>query len=252
MIQREPVSRRQGLAVYRGDCLELLREIDDASVDLVLTDPPYCAGGYMEAQRGQSQAQGLRTDTAGFRWFAGDNLTTVGLVWLLRAVLVECRRILKPDRSALVFCDWRMIAALAPALESSGLRWRNLIVWDKGSGGLGVGFRPVHECVLEFTNGATEYRRTDATNVIRAARIAGVNKIHPAEKPREVLADLISTCTAPGGLVVDPFAGSGSTLEAARDCGCQAIGIELAPEYAATAAKRIAQGNLFAQEETEQ
>jgi site-specific DNA-methyltransferase (adenine-specific) len=148
------------VTLYHGDALEVLAALPDASLDCILTDPPYCSGASLEAQK-NTPAQGLRSATvqaAGFRWFAADNMSTAGLMALLRSLLIEGRRVLRPDRSAFVFTDWRMVPIMAPALEASGLRYRNLLVWDKGSPGLGNGFKPAHELVMEFTNGSTEYR----------------------------------------------------------------------------------------------
>ena len=84
------------VTLYQGDCLEVIRDLPDGCVDAVVTDPPYCSGGYLEAQK-NTPAQGLRGATVtaeGFHWFAGDNMSTGGLVWLLRGLMVEARRLL--------------------------------------------------------------------------------------------------------------------------------------------------------------
>jgi DNA modification methylase len=231
------------ITLYHGDCVEIMRAMEGVSVDAVITDPPYCSGGSLEAQKNQ-KAQGLRTATVqadGFEWFSADNMTTGGLVWLVRAVLVESRRVMKANRSAFVFTDWRMVPHLAPALESSGLRYRNMIVWDKMSAGLGNGFKPAHEIILEYTNGATEYATKDGQNVIRSRRVAASTRDHNCQKPLEVLAKLIDVAVPPGGTVLDPFSGSGSTLVSAKQRGRKAIGIELAESHCETIARRCAQ-----------
>jgi len=110
----------------QADCLEALADLGDETADAVIIDPPYCAGGFTESQRTAGTGMTQATD-----WFQGDAMTTTGLVWLLRRVAIEAHRILADQGSLCVFCDWRMTAALAPALESSGLRWRGLVVWDK-------------------------------------------------------------------------------------------------------------------------
>lgn len=234
------------ITLYHGDALEVLASLETASLDAILTDPPYCSGGYLEAQK-STPAQGLRGATvkaAGFRWFAGDQMGTAGLAALLRAVLIEGRRLLRPDRSAFVFTDWRMVPTMAPIIESSGFRYRNLLVWDKGNAGLGVGFKPAHELVMEFTNGATEYQALDGQNVLRVPRVVAAEKEHGAQKPVALLSTILRIVVPAGGTVCDPFVGSGSTLRAAKNLGLRAVGIELDEANCEIAVRRLAQQAL--------
>lgn len=82
-------------------------------------------------------------------------------------------------------------------------------------------------------------------SVIEVARLQRGSGIHPTEKPAGILRPLIAYACPPGGLVVDPFAGSSSTLEAARSAGRSAIGIEADEKYAELAARRLSQADLF-------
>ena len=241
-----PFYEHGGITIYHGDCLDVLSKIPSASVDAVVTDPPYCSGGSLEAQK-NTPAQGLRSKTVqdeAFEWFSADNMSTAGLVALLRSVLVCSRRFLKANRSAFIFCDWRMVPNISPALESSGLRFRNMLVWDKGNAGLGCGFRPAHELVLEYANGATEYFSTTGSNVLRFARVSSLTKEHGAQKPVPLIAQILSVASPPGGVVLDPFVGSGTTLVAAQQTGRRAIGIEVEERYCEIAAKRLEQEML--------
>jgi DNA modification methylase len=215
-------------------------------------DPPYCSGGSLEAQK-NTAAQGMRSATVqadDFQWFAADNMSTAGLVFLVRSVLVESRRFLDENRGAYVFTDWRMVPHLAPALESSGLRYRNMIVWDKGSAGLGNGFKPAHEIILEYANGTTQYASKCGQNVIRFPRVSPLERDHNTQKPVEVIEKLIEVAVPEGGTVLDPFMGSGTTGVACMNTGRNFIGIEIDPGYHAIAERRIhaawAQGHLFA------
>ena len=229
------------IVLWNADCLQVLPTLEPGSVDAILMDPPYCSGGYLEAQK-NTKAQGLRGSTVAaedFQWFSADNMSTSGLVWLLRQCLVQGRRFLKRNRSALVFTDWRMVANIAPALESSGLRCRNMIIWDKGNAGLGVGFKPAYEVILEFANGSTEYQRMDGQNILRASRLQAGQKEHGAQKPVELLLALLEVVCPANGVVVDAFMGSGSTLVACARSGRGGIGIELDPGYFAIAVNRI-------------
>jgi len=221
----------------RADALDALKGLETGSIDAVITDPPYCSGGSSESERVAARSQGVRSDRP---WFVGDAMTTAGLVWLLRNAAIEAARVLKPDGNLLVFTDWRMVPMLAPALETSGLRWRNQVVWDKGHAGLGRGFRPRHEMVLHFTKGATPAFDTRAANLIAVSRVPGRSRVHPTEKPTELLQQLVRATAPAGGVVCDPFAGSGSLAAAAHMQGCRAILAERDPAFCRVIADRLA------------
>lgn len=226
--------------IFSGDCLLKLRELQSNSVDAVITDPPYCSGGFSETQKKAASGQGLRSETIQeIGWFVNDNMTTQGLVWLLRSVMVECERLMKDGASALVFTDWRMITSLAPALESTGLQFRNLIVWDKGNPGLGNGFRPQHEIILHYVKGKGNYYSQSIGNVIKSKRILSDNRLHQTQKPTDLLGKLVEVVTKPGDLILDPFFGSGSTGEAALKLGRSIIGIEKSEVYHKIASERL-------------
>jgi len=226
--------------IIQGDALESLQAMPDASIDAIITDPPYCSGSVGEAQRSAAKGQGLRSENLRkMGWFVGDNMGTAGLVWLLRSMAFEACRVLKPSGSLLVFCDWRMIPNLAPAIESAGLRFQNHITWDKAAMGLGNGFRAQKEEILHFTNGKPQYYDKGTPNVIRCKRVSATDREHQTEKPVDLLAQLIRVVCPVGGVVVDPFAGSCSTAEAARQTNRRFICIERDPSHCATGEARI-------------
>jgi DNA modification methylase len=243
--------------VIRGDSLQVMQQLPAGSIDSVITDPPYCSGAATEVGRGSATHQGLRSETmrsGRFEWFDADNMTTSGLVWFLRSMAVEADRLLKPTGSLLAFCDWRMAFSIGPAMESAGFRMRNLIVWDKGSFGCGCGFRPQHELVLHLTRRAPDFFAADVGNVIRSKRVRSSEREHPAEKPVELIRDLVRVVTPPGGIVLDPCAGSGAILLAAVAEARRAIGIDKDANYVGVMNKRTEraqarqQGSLFADE----
>ena len=225
--------------LYLGDCLEVLKTLPDGCVDAVVTDPPYCAGAISEANRVRSNGQGLRSENLKrFGWFVGDNMGTSGLVWLLRSIATECLRLVKPTGSMLVFCDWRMLSAAQPAIESAGVRYQGLIVWDKGSMGLGSGFRCRHELIMHFTFGSPEYHDKGTPNVICCPRV-GANREHQTQKPVGLVSRLLAVVCPSGGTVLDPFMGSGTTGVAAVQTDLSFVGVERDPGYYATAERRI-------------
>ncbi len=234
---------RRLVTVRTGDALQVLASLEAGTVDAIIGDPPYCSGGGTEASRGSAKGQGHRSESlrsGRVAWFAGDTMTTAGLCWLLRGVAVEASRVLKPSGHLLLFADWRMVPMLAPAIESAGLRFRSLIVWDKGSIGCGHGFRPRHELVLHFVGRSPAFHAADVGNLITVPRVPPKKRGHPCEKPAKLLADLIRCTVPPGGLVVDPFAGSGSLGEAAAGLGRRALLVERDPALAETIAARVA------------
>lgn len=225
-----------------GDALQELARLDAGTADALITDPPYCSGALSEAGKARASHQGFRSDgvrTGRFSWFEGDQMTTAGLCWLLREVAVEALRLLKPTGHLLVFADWRMVPMLAPALESAGLRFRNLVVWDKGHYGAGTGFRPQGEMILHLTRSTPAFHAADVGNVIRCKRVHTSERDHPTEKPVELLQKLIRVTTPAGGLVVDPFAGSGSTGLAAASLGRSAVLIERSEAWIGRARARL-------------
>lgn len=227
--------------IIHGDCLDVLRGMASGSVDTVVMDPPYCAGGFSETSRKQAKGQGLRSTTLRAKgWFTSDNMGTAGLVWLLRSVALEAFRVLRPASSMCVFADWRQLVNIAPALESVGFRLSNIIVWDKGNAGLGQGFRAQHEMILHLTTAGVQYYDCATGNVLSVARQSHATREHQTQKPVELMARLIRVLAPAGGVVLDPFAGSGSTGVAAIQEGRSFLGIEREASYVKIARQRIA------------
>lgn len=235
------IYRDDSVTLLHGDGLVAARDLEDASIDAVVTDPPYCSGGVSEASRTASPGQGRRRESVTrFGWFTGDNMTTAGLAWALHALGFEASRFLRPTGSLLIFMDWRMVPTLVPAIEAGGLRYQNLIVWDKGSLGLGTGFRATHEMVAHFTNGEPAYYDRSRGNVLRHSRV-GADRVHQTEKPVALLGDLVAVVAPPGGLVFDPFAGSGTTGVAAARLGRRALLVEREAANCEAAMTRLSQ-----------
>ncbi|PZR85256.1 MAG: site-specific DNA-methyltransferase [Stutzerimonas stutzeri] len=228
----------ENVSLYLGDALEVMETLD--IVDAIITDPPYCSGSVSEASRTAAKGQGLRSENiAKLGWFVGDNMGTAGLAMLLRSMAFRGLQILDPAGSMLVFCDWRMVPNLAPTIESAGLRFQNLVVWDKGMMGLGMGFRAQHEIILHYTAGAPKYHDLGTSNVIRTARVSAGDREHQTQKPTELMEVLVKVVAPTGGTILDPFMGSGSTGVAAVASGRGFVGIERDRGHFDTACRRI-------------
>jgi len=171
-------------------------------------------------------------------WFASDNMSTAGYLWLLRSVAVQAHRVLVSGGHMLCFCDWRQSINLAPAIESSGLRFRQEVIWDKKSAGLGMGFRAQHEKILAFCKGTARYPGNTGS-VLSTPRVPRSRSTHPTEKPQPLLQALVRVVTTEGDLVIDPFCGTGSTGVAATSLGRRFMGCEREPAYAREARARL-------------
>lgn len=226
--------------LYLGDCREILPSL--GKVDAVVTDPPYCSGGFSEAGKQAAKGMGLRSETIrDVGWFVNDNMTTAGLCWFMGSVAGWVRRCLVQGGTLTAFTDWRMAGMLAPAIEAAGYRYQNLLVWAKPSAGLGSGFRAQHELALHFANGTPVYHSARHGNVLSADRVHSSEREHQTEKPVELISSIVDTVSAKGGVVLDPFMGSGTTGVACAKNGRRFIGIEIEPRYFDIACRRIEQ-----------
>lgn len=129
-----------------------------------------------------------------------------------------------------MFTDWRMWVNLFDVVESSGYGVRNMIVWDKGSAGMGQGWRMQHELVMAaLTSRAPRFDpRVSQGNVIQSARTG--NPLHPTQKPVDLLEKIIRVSNW-AKVIADPFGGSGSTVIAAEQTGVACRAMELTPRF---------------------
>jgi site-specific DNA-methyltransferase (adenine-specific) len=207
-----------------------------------VTDPPYCSGGFNEAGKKAATGMGLRSETIReVGWFVNDNMTTAGITFLLSHVAAWSKRGLAVGGTFTAFTDWRMISSLTPAIESAGLRYQSLLVWEKPNAGLGTGFRPCHELAMHFSNGTPSYFSQSGSNVIKCKRVTADDKLHQTQKPVGLICEIIKVVSDVGQTILDPFMGSGTTLVAAKLEGRRAVGIEISEKYCEIAAKRLAQ-----------
>jgi DNA modification methylase len=222
-----PYYSEAGITIYHGDCREVLPCLP--SVRLVVTDPPYVFGIASTAQEGKAGGWGDLMNSS--IWYES---------WL-RA----CHRLTVTAQGAMwVFNSWRSFPVLARA--SYGVSWpiESLLVWDKewiGPGGQ-KGLRPSYEQVALFAHADFALSNRGLPDIRRSKWSSLKPNGHSAEKPVDLLRWLIRE--SGGGLVLDPFVGSGSTLEAAKAEGHEAIGIEIEERWCEIAAKRLCQGVL--------
>lgn len=233
--------------LLQGDCLELMKNIPDGSVDMVLTDPPYSSGGLFAGDRKASTRQKYTNSAyngaARFQNFSGDNMDQRSFTEFMRMVLNKCRQKSKAESVCAVFVDWRNIVAMIAAVQCAGWAYRGIVAWDKGiCRPIPNRFRNDCEYIVWGTNGPrkTEYKKGVfiGPGCYRIKSVGTKQKHHQTEKPVELLEKLLAICPD-SGTVLDPFMGSGSTGVACVNTGRNFIGMELDTGYFETATRRI-------------
>lgn len=217
----EPYYQDDQVTLYHGDCLEVTEWLD---ADVLVTDPPYGIG-WTVPEGAFNKHLGKRRHGVGHRGIANDGDC---------AARDYALGLWGPGKPAIVFGALNT----APPMGS-----RQTVVWHKpdNSGIFGCigGWRRDTEAV--FLLGKWAQLPAQRSSVIRSnakALAVYVRRGHPHSKPIDIMEQLIDT--APG-VVADPFAGSGSTLVAARNLGRKAIGVEVEERYCEIIAKRLDQ-----------
>lgn len=226
---------------------DALMHDDKASV--VITDPPYNVaidghvGGKGSIHHSEFVMASGEMSTEEFQTFLQKNMSLLALH--------------STDGSLhYIFMDWRHTADLLGAAHRVYRHLKNIVVWVKSNGGMGSFYRSQHEFVFVFKNGDASHRNNvqlgrhgrNRTNVWQYAGANGFDgrttgegnllALHPTVKPVQMLADALLDSSARGGIVLDPFLGSGSTLIACERIGRRLRGIELDPAYVDVAIRR--------------
>jgi site-specific DNA-methyltransferase (adenine-specific) len=228
-----------GHHVIEGDAWQVLRGLGDESAAGLITDPPYCSGGASAGAR-QSDASKKYPNRSGCRSFSGDQRDQRSFYAWATLWLAEAHRVLEPGAPVCVFIDWRQLPVLTDAVQAAGFVWRGVAVWDKTANSRPQKGRPRHqaEYVVWGSKG-------DWTSWPGAPTLDGVvraqsprQRQHIAQKPVDVLRHF-SKLVRPGGLILDPFCGSGTGGVAAALEGRSYLGVEIDPVWAEAARERI-------------
>ena len=232
--------------IYHADCRDILPHLP--KVDLVLTDPPYGHNnndGDLISQREAALGKGDYIPERDNRAIANDGPEANDLVrWLFK----EARRLLRRGGCCCCCCGGGgpdpQFARWSLWLDEI-IPFKMCVVWDKGPLGMGWHYRRDWECVLvaAVPGGPVKWNGGNSTsNVIRdIPRIIPAANQHPTVKPVRLMSRFIAWHSDPNDLVLDPFAGSGPTLEAAKLLGRRSIGVELDEQWCEQAARRLSQ-----------
>ncbi len=232
--------------LIQGEALRALSTIADESVDAIITDPPYSSGGFSREDKGKSPS--VKYLNSGnqlcYPTFTGDSRDQRSYLAWCSLWITECVRILKPGGYFMTFTDWRQLPIMTDAAQAGGVFWRGIVVWDKGPGARAPHkgyFRHQCEYVVWGTKGAAVKLEHDGPfNGCIQATVCLDDKHHLTGKPTALMRELVRP-VLPGGMVLDPFAGSGTTGVAAVLSGRRFIGIEREVAYADISRKRLAQ-----------
>lgn len=235
----KPYYQDSAVTLYHGDCLQIMAEMEAESVDMIWTDPPYGHGNH------DGDLNARLNDHRGIESQPIANDTPESFRAVFDAAMKEAARVLKKD--CCCCCGGGgprpTFAWVAQRMDSLGLSFFHSVIWDKVNPGLGWRYRRQHEMVMiaHRTGGKLAWADNDraVSNIYRKSPPR--NRLHPNEKPTEMPSHFIGLHTQAGQIVLDPFMGSGTTIEAAKLLGRRAIGIELDERYCEIAARRMGQ-----------
>lgn len=208
--------------LLHGDCFELMKEIENESIDMILTDPPY--GMDFRSNHRKSRHDSIKNDS--------------NVDWLPHFAQ-ECFRVAKNNTAHYVFCSFHKIDLFKQAFEQH-FCVKNILVWEKNNtsmGDLEHDFAPKLEFILFLQKGQRKINGARDPNIFKYPKTK--NEYHPTEKPVGLCGYMLSKFSDLGDLVLDPFMGSGTTGIACANLQREFIGIELSEKYFRIAEKRI-------------
>jgi adenine-specific DNA-methyltransferase len=202
--------------ILLGDCVNVMGQMPEESVDCIVTDPPYICR--FQSRDGRTVINDDRDD------------------WLMPA-FTQMYRVLKPNRLCVSFYGWNKVDAFFAAWKAAGFRPVGHLVFVKRYASKERFVAYSHEAAYLLAKGNPEKPHMILRDVLEW-RYTG-NERHPTEKPLMAMMPMIQAFSNPGDIVLDPFVGSGTTAVAAKHLGRRYIGIDIEPVYAQQAQERV-------------
>jgi adenine-specific DNA-methyltransferase len=202
--------------IIYGDCIDVMKTMPDACVDLIATDPPYLVG--YQSRDGRSIKNDKTSD------------------WLVPAYS-QMYRVLKDNRFLVSFYSWNKADYFFRAWRTAGFRPVGHLVWVKRYHSNERFVRYCHEAAYLLAKGEPEKPQAALRDVLDWTYTG--DTLHPTQKPVTAMLPIISSFSKRGEVVLDPFCGSGTTAVAARSLGRRFIGVELDKTYAQIAENRL-------------
>lgn len=202
--------------IFKMDAVEWLKTLNDETIDLFITDPPYES---LEKHRKIGTTTRLKeSKSSSNKWF--DVFPNDRFEELFQ----EIYRVLKKNSHFYLFCDQETMFVAKPLAEKVGFKFWKPIVWDKRAIGMGYHYRARYEFILFFEKGKRKLNNLGIPDILEHKRIL---RGYPTEKPIELLETLISQSSEVGQVVADSFFGSGSTLIAANKLSRSYLGCDI-------------------------
>lgn len=200
--------------IYNEDWQIGIKRIENNTVDLVVTDPPY--GMDYQSNRRKEVHKSIQNDT-NLDWLGG---------WVK-----ELKRVCKQEAHLYIFCSWHHIDKFKQEVGAL-FNIKNILIWEKnnhGSGDLLGDYAPKYEMILFCSNGQKKLKGGRDSNILKANKTNNEN--HPTQKPTELISYLIEKSSNKGDLVLDTFAGSCTTAIASRQKDRNCICFEIDKQY---------------------
>jgi modification methylase len=244
--------------ILNGDCIEALKRLPDASVDMVFADPPY----NLQLDGALSRPDQSIVDAVDDEWDKFESFATYDE--FTRGWLKECRRVMKPNATIWVIGSYHNIFRVGAAMQDMGFWLLNDVIWRKANpmpNFRGRRFTNAHETMIWASRAEAERKYTFHYETLKAGnedcqarsdwyfplctgaeRLKGEDgaKAHPTQKPESLLARIIMSASNPGDVILDPFFGTGTTGAVAKRLNRNFIGCERDEGYIAHATARIA------------
>ena len=220
------------MELYNADCLDVFKTINDGSIDLIVTDPPYrtITGGKNNGKNSNRPVGCLSNNNGLF-----EHQTDI----LIHDWMPELYRILKDGSHCYIFTNALCLKDMLIESENAGFKMHNLLVWEKNNCTPSQWYMKNCEYVLFLRKGKAKYINNISSKTVHRFNNIKGGKLHPTEKPIDLLEFYISNSSQEDDIVLDPFMGSGSTGVACKNLSRQFIGIEIDEKYFKIANKRI-------------
>ena len=217
------------IKLMQGDCLELMKDIPDGSVDMVLTDPPYkvISGGNRSAGR----PVGMLSANDG-KIFKHNDI-------LFEDYMPEVYRVMADRSHIYLMVNFLNLETAMRSVRECGLKAHNLLVWNKSNATPNRWYMKNVEYVIFARKGKAKAIANPSSKTCHPFSNVPAGRVHPTQKPVALMEFYIRNSSNEGDTVLDPFMGSGTTGVAAKNLNRDFIGIELDEAYFSIAKDRI-------------
>ena len=228
------------ITTKQGNSVELLKELESNSIDLLVTDPPYkvATGGVPSDNNNvtlnKNRPKGILTEHS----------QLIKIIPKFSEWIPECYRVLKNETHAYFMINSSNLLELANEVEKAGFKIHNILIWRKNNCTPSQFYMKNCEYVIFCRKGKAKYINNigDSKAVHDFNNIIG-NKQHPTEKPVDLMKLYVENSSQVGDMVLDPFMGSGTTAAVSIQHGRGYLGCELNPEYGPLQEDRIKSAN---------